>query len=153
MGNWHDQKLWQGLLDGSRCPVCVEGKPNEILSEGPSSWLTMPTLAPMQGYLCLVSKVHAVEFHHLSPIQANDFLSDVRSVSSALSEATKCIKINYEVHGNILPHLHMHFFPRFVNDPFEGKKIDVSQIPQPIYTENDYPLMAEKILTKLNWPS
>ena len=30
------------------------------------------------------------------------------------------VKMNYEVHGNTIPHLHMHFFPRYPGDPFEG---------------------------------
>lgn len=151
MGNWHDQDQWQGLLDGSRCPVCVEGKPNEIVSEGPNSWLTMPTYSPMQGYLCLVAKVHAAEFHQLDQLQLNEFMADVRQVGLALNSATNCVKINYEVHGNVLPHLHMHFFPRFVSDPFEGKKIDVNQIPQPIYLDGQYDQMKESILAHLSW--
>ena len=33
-------------------------------------------------------------------------------------------KLNYEIHGNTLPHLHMHLFPRFAGDPFVGRPIE-----------------------------
>ena len=31
---------------------------------------------------------------------------------------------NVEIHGNTIPHLHTHIFPRYPGDPFEGKPID-----------------------------
>ncbi|HEX9931208.1 MAG TPA: hypothetical protein VGB08_00005, partial [Allosphingosinicella sp.] len=44
--------------------------------------------------------------------------------SALLREASGAAKINYEVHGNTIPHLHMHFFPRYRGDPFERGPID-----------------------------
>jgi diadenosine tetraphosphate (Ap4A) HIT family hydrolase len=32
--------------------------------------------------------------------------------------------MNYEIHGNTIPHLHLHLFPRFAGDPFQGRPID-----------------------------
>jgi diadenosine tetraphosphate (Ap4A) HIT family hydrolase len=34
------------------------------------------------------------------------------------------IKMNYEIHGNTLPHLHLHLFPRHPDDPCVGGPID-----------------------------
>ena len=31
--------------------------------------------------------------------------------------------MNYEIHGNSIPHLHLHLYPRFPGDPFEGRPI------------------------------
>jgi diadenosine tetraphosphate (Ap4A) HIT family hydrolase len=28
--------------------------------------------------------------------------------------------MNYEIHGNTIPHLHMHLFPRSADDPYVG---------------------------------
>ena len=33
-------------------------------------------------------------------------------------------KINYEIHGNSIPHLHMHIYPRSADDPYAGHPID-----------------------------
>jgi diadenosine tetraphosphate (Ap4A) HIT family hydrolase len=32
--------------------------------------------------------------------------------------------MNYEIHGNSIPHLHLHLYPRFRGDPYEGRAID-----------------------------
>ncbi|HEY1919062.1 MAG TPA: hypothetical protein VGH27_26110 [Streptosporangiaceae bacterium] len=29
-------------------------------------------------------------------------------------------KMNYEIHGNTIPHLHMHLFPRMAGDVYAG---------------------------------
>jgi hypothetical protein len=48
-------------------------------------------------------------------------------VSKALAAATGAVKLNYEIHGNSLPHLHMHFFLDIavtnlkVNQPIRGR--------------------------------
>ncbi len=34
------------------------------------------------------------------------------------------MKINDEIHGNAEPHLHLHLFPRYLDDPFPGAPID-----------------------------
>ena len=34
------------------------------------------------------------------------------------------IEVNYEIHGNTVPHLHVHIFPRYIGDPFEGGPIN-----------------------------
>ncbi|HEX2081415.1 MAG TPA: hypothetical protein VHG08_27175 [Longimicrobium sp.] len=39
--------------------------------------------------------------------------------------------MNDEVHGNTTPHLHMHFFPRYPGDPFEGTPINPRIGPVP----------------------
>jgi len=33
-------------------------------------------------------------------------------------------KLNYEIHGNTIEHLHLHVFPRFEGDAFAGRPID-----------------------------
>jgi diadenosine tetraphosphate (Ap4A) HIT family hydrolase len=38
------------------------------------------------------------------------------------------MKINYEIHGNTVPHLHVHIFPRHEGDPFVGGPIDPRRI-------------------------
>jgi diadenosine tetraphosphate (Ap4A) HIT family hydrolase len=46
------------------------------------------------------------------------------AVARELRAVTRARKINYEIHGNTLPHLHAHLYPRFEGDPFESRPID-----------------------------
>jgi diadenosine tetraphosphate (Ap4A) HIT family hydrolase len=110
----------------------------------------MPERAPMVGYVCLVSRVHAVELHHLTTAQAAAFIQDAHRVSSALSAATSAVKLNYEIHGNTLPHLHMHFFPRYAGDPFEGRAIEPFRIRQPVYAAGQFAGLKSKLVQALS---
>lgn len=149
MGNWNSPATWQQLCDGSACPVCVRGEPLDIIASLDASWLTMQEDAPMVGYVCLVSRIHAVDLHHLSPTQLEAFMRDAHQVSAALSGVTGAVKLNYEMHGNILPHLHMHFFPRYVGDPFEGRAIEPSRITQAVYASGQFAALRERLVRAL----
>ena len=47
-----------------------------------------------------------------------------RAPAISTGTASGATKMNYEVHGNTIPHLHMHFFPRYAGDPFETRLAD-----------------------------
>jgi diadenosine tetraphosphate (Ap4A) HIT family hydrolase len=49
------------------------------------------------------------------------------ALARALSEALRPVKMNYEIHGNTLPHLHMHLLPRQPDDAFVGRPIDLKE--------------------------
>lgn len=46
------------------------------------------------------------------------------TVAKILAELFRPVKMNNEIHGNTLPHLHVHLFPRMRDDPFIGGPID-----------------------------
>lgn len=150
MARWNDTAKWQSLIDGSGCPICARGFPLSVIATLPSSWLTMPEEAAMPGYLCMVSRIHAVELHDLSVAEAESFMRDARAVSKALSAVTSAVKINYEIHGNTLPHLHMHFYPRHRGDVFEGRAIDPKVVPQPVYGPGQLAEMRDRLLDALS---
>lgn len=149
MGKWNDSAAWASLIDGSACPICERGHPLNIIATLQSSWLTMSEDAPMRGYVCLVSRIHAVELHDLTEEQAAIFMADVRNVSSALARVTGAVKLNYEIHGNTLPHLHMHFFPRYMGDPFEGRAIEPWRVRQPVYAPGQFSELRDHLLVAL----
>ncbi|WP_435008732.1 HIT family protein [Tundrisphaera lichenicola] len=150
VSKWDDPSGWQRLIDGSACPICVRGRPLDIIASLESSWLTMPEHAAMPGYVCLVSRVHAVELHDLTEDQAGSFVRDASQVSMALSAVTKAVKLNYEIHGNTLPHLHMHYFPRHPGDRFEGRPIDPRGVPQPVYAPGQFSELRDRLRRALD---
>ena len=103
----------------------------------------------MVGYVCLVSRIHAVELHDLNEAQSAAFMRDARRVSRAVAEATGALKLNYEIHGNTLPHLHMHVFPRHRGDLFEGRAIEPRLTPQPVYPPGLFPEVRDRLLAAL----
>ena len=93
---------------------------------------------------------HAVELHDLPEADAAAFMRDARGVSRALAAATGAVKLNYEIHGNTLPHLHMHFFPRYRGDQFEGRPIDPRHAAQPVYAPGEFAQIRDAFLLALN---
>ncbi len=150
MSLWNDADRWSALCSGVDCPICQRGKPLDIAAELETSWVTMPERAPIVGYVCLVSKVHAVELHDLTDAVATVFMRDARRVSKALAASTSAVKLNYEIHGNSLPHLHMHFFARYRGDRFEGQPIDPKLANQPVYAAGAFRRVRDEFLRALN---
>jgi diadenosine tetraphosphate (Ap4A) HIT family hydrolase len=131
------------------CPICVRGEPLDIIASLRSSWLTMPVRAPLPGYVCLVAREHVVELHDFAEVDGASFMRDIQNVSRAVSAATSPLKMNYEIHGNTLPHLHVHFFPRHEGDQFEGGPIDARRAVQPTYASGEYERTRDAIVQAL----
>jgi diadenosine tetraphosphate (Ap4A) HIT family hydrolase len=138
MSLWNDPDRWSALCSGAACPICQRSEPLDVVAELEASWVTMQETAPVPGYVCLVSKTHAVDLHDLAEPVASAFMRDARKVSKAVSSATCAVKMNYEIHGNSIPHLHMHFFPRYRGDQFEGYPIDPKLVVQPVYAPGEF---------------
>ena len=86
--------------------------------------MTLPPTTPLPGYVCLVAKRHVREPFQLPDSERRAFWDDVDRVASALHASLRPEKLNYEIHGNTIPHLHLHLFPRWKGDRFEGRPID-----------------------------
>ncbi len=106
------------------CPICRSGRPLDVIGELPAVWVTAQTRAPLPGYVCVVAKRHVAEPFQLPPTEMAAFWADCMRVARALSDLLQPVKMNYEIHGNSIPHLHLHLYPRFRGDPYEGRAID-----------------------------
>jgi diadenosine tetraphosphate (Ap4A) HIT family hydrolase len=149
MSLWNDPDLWSALCSGEACPICRQKEPLDLVASLDASWLTMGEAAPVRGYVCLVSHVHAVELHDLPESAACAFMRDARRVSKAVASVTGAVKINYEIHGNSIPHLHMHFFPRYRGDQFEGQPINPRVVVQPVYDPGEFERIRSALLVAL----
>jgi diadenosine tetraphosphate (Ap4A) HIT family hydrolase len=109
----------------------------------------MGEAAPVPGYVCLVSQIHAVELHDLPEAAACAFMRDTSMVSQALAYVTEAVKMNYEIHGKTIPHLHMHFFPRYRGDRFEGQPINPRLAVQPVYGPGEFERTRQAFLMAL----
>jgi diadenosine tetraphosphate (Ap4A) HIT family hydrolase len=146
---WADPQRWARLRSGEACVICRQGVPNDILLELDTSWVTVNEDALMRGYACLVFRRHVVEFHELSEAEGAAFMRDVRRLSAAVQHVTGAVKLNYEVHGNSIPHLHMHFYPRYPGDPFEGRPIHPYAVRGPAYAPGEFTVVRARLLEAL----
>jgi diadenosine tetraphosphate (Ap4A) HIT family hydrolase len=140
-----DPAAWARATSAEQCGVCRRGVPDDAVAVLPSCWVGMPEDGPMRGYCFLMLKRHAVELHDLSPDEAAAFIADAQAVSRAVQEATGAVKMNYEIHGNTVPHLHMHVFPRYPGDPFECAPINPRIIREPVYAPGEYAALRQRI--------
>lgn len=83
----------------------------------------------MKGYVCVVAKRHVLEPYDLPPAERGAFWEDVLFAAQRVAGLLQPIKVNYHIHGNSLPHLHAHIYPRFRGDRFVGGPIDARVEP------------------------
>jgi diadenosine tetraphosphate (Ap4A) HIT family hydrolase len=82
------------------------------VAELESTWVTTDPEAPVPGYVCVVSKRHVVEPYELPPNEMDAFWREAMLVARTVAGLLQPSKMNYEIHGNTIPHLHMHLYPR-----------------------------------------
>jgi diadenosine tetraphosphate (Ap4A) HIT family hydrolase len=51
------------------------------------------------------------------------------ATARAVAELERPLRVNYELHGNSVPHLHLHLYPRHAGNPFVGGPIDPRHRP------------------------
>ncbi len=107
--------------------MCRSGRPFGLLGEPGHTWVTTDPDVAVRGYVCVFAKAHAVEPFQLPEAESAGFWHDCMAVAQALADLFRPVKMNYEVHGNILPHLHMHLLPRQPGDAFVGRPLNLKE--------------------------
>jgi len=69
------------------------------------------------GYVLLVLRRHATELYRLEVAERRAHLEEVSRVAEALARVFRPVKMNYELLGNQVPHIHWHLVPRLSTDP------------------------------------
>jgi diadenosine tetraphosphate (Ap4A) HIT family hydrolase len=66
---------------------------------------------------------HVAEPTELSDVEASGYWSEVLLVARAIERLYTPCKMNYQLLGNAVPHLHAHLVPRYLDDPAPGKPL------------------------------
>lgn len=88
----------------------------EVVWQFPHSVALLGPWQYYQGYCILVSRTHASELFHLSPDERRAYLDEMCLLAEAIAACSQPHKLNYELLGNQVPHLHWHLFPRSRSD-------------------------------------
>ena len=147
MSGWTDVAEWERQRSGVDCQVCRSK--TDALTQLEASWVLISPDDPVRGYVCLVFSRHAVELHDLTDAEGSALMRDIRNVSAAVAAIMNPVKMNYEVHGNTAPHLHVHFFPRYRGDPFEGGPITPRAAKRPVYDPGEFESFRERLRSEI----
>lgn len=102
------------------------------------------------GYTLLFTKQHVTELFHLdTPLRA-ELMDEVAMVARALYEVFRPTKINYELLGNMVPHMHWHLVPRCTGDPLWPRPIWAEQHPDVHLGPDEYRRRIEAIREALS---
>ncbi len=69
------------------------------------------------GYTLVIAKTHATELYHLPENESTQYCQDMLRVAKAIATVFQPRKMNYELLGNTVAHLHWHLVPRYGWDP------------------------------------
>ena len=94
------------------------------------------------GYCFVVANEHVTELFHLDPAARAAVMEEVNAVAAAVAEVFKPDKVNYELLGNMVPHMHWHVVPRFRSDPLWPRPIWAEPREEVFLTAAEY---AERI--------
>jgi diadenosine tetraphosphate (Ap4A) HIT family hydrolase len=121
---------WDALVRGEGCPLCEAVASDAEQDE--YGWtivdleLTRVRLAADQfapGYCVAICRAHVREPYDLTARERDLFFGELMRLGEALERVFEADKMNFELLGNAVPHLHCHVKPRFYGDPAPGRPI------------------------------
>lgn len=105
------------------CPLCnrvaltEEGKYPYLIHEFKNSYLMLGEHQFYPGYCVLVSKNHYREMTDVPQNEVHELFEEMMKSHQAIQDVFSPKKMNMCSLGNVVDHVHWHFFPRYENDP------------------------------------
>jgi len=115
-------------MNNTDCKMCRRWDEDSDLRivELPHSYVILNRDQYFPGYTLLFTKTHATELFHLDRAVRTALMEEISLVAASLFTTYAPAKINYELLGNMVPHIHWHIVPRFSSEPLW---------PRPIWAE------------------
>ncbi|MFN8496588.1 MAG: HIT family protein [Anaerolineae bacterium] len=128
---WMPREEWDALVRGDDCPLCAEVASVEPANEYgytvadlAISRLRLNANQSVPGYCVLICHRHAREPFELAPEDRALFFEDMLHAAAVIEAVYGAIKMNYQILGNAVPHVHAHIVPRYYGDPAPSRPID-----------------------------
>jgi diadenosine tetraphosphate (Ap4A) HIT family hydrolase len=102
------------------------------------------------GYTLVISKTHATELYQLSESESTQYFKDMLRVAQAVATAFQPRKMNYELLGNTIMHLHWHLLPRYGWDPNPKRPVWEQPHTPKILSPQEYTERIEAIRRQLS---
>jgi diadenosine tetraphosphate (Ap4A) HIT family hydrolase/predicted kinase len=127
---WMAREQWDALVRGKDCPLCgdiassdTENAYGFFVGDLRMSRLMLAREYHVPGRCVLMCRHHVREPHELSAVEQHAFFGDMLRVGKILEQVYDASKMNYQILGNAVPHLHAHIQPRYFGDPFPGQPV------------------------------
>jgi diadenosine tetraphosphate (Ap4A) HIT family hydrolase len=98
------------------CPLC-QGDAGTVLWRNDLCRVVLADEPDYPGFLRVILNAHVKEMADLCAADQLALMRVVFAAEAALLKAMQPDKINLASLGNVVPHLHWHVIPRFVDDP------------------------------------
>ena len=107
---------WESRKRGDGCPFCVDLTDRSFHS-GRVSEALLERHAIAIGHVAVVfRRRHVAAFTDLAPDELAEYWADVQDVGRTVERVFTPCHVNYLLLGNIVPHLHVHVVPRYLDD-------------------------------------
>ncbi len=117
------------------CHLCIEDG-GICLVRTKQYRIVAPREPEFLGLIRVIWNEHVVEMTDLEILPRNDFMRAVYFVEESVRQMMNPDKINLASLGNVVPHLHWHIIPRWLDD---------SYFPLPIWGQRQREISAEKV--------
>lgn len=107
------------------CPKCEGRGPDERyrIVELDTSIAYLHEDQYFPGWTLLVLNRHATELWQLGQRERGELIEDVTTIARALADEFSAVKMNYDLLGNQIAHIHWHLIPRLSGDPVPGMPV------------------------------
>lgn len=122
-------------MTAAGCPVCAGTwpRPEQRVADLGQSVAYLQEDQFFPGWTVLVLKRHATELFELTAAERAALVEEVSRVAETLARLFQAVKMNYELLGNQIPHIHWHLIPRRADDPQAGEPAwRVDHAPRPL---------------------
>jgi diadenosine tetraphosphate (Ap4A) HIT family hydrolase len=155
--NWMPREEWDALVRGATCPMCAYlATAEEVNSYGVTvatlrmGVLRLSTNQYAPGYCVFLCKRHVREPYELPPQEYALYFDDLMRAGRALERVYQPTKMNFQILGNAVPHLHCHLIPRYYGDAAPGRPLDPNGELRLLESPAAYLAQAEKIRRALS---
>jgi diadenosine tetraphosphate (Ap4A) HIT family hydrolase len=131
------------LKRGEGCPLCVAERADEtpdgirfFAGELTDAYLNRGGVQRGLTHVYWRGR-HIVEPTELTPDEAEAFWRELLTVGRAIERAFEPVKVNYNILGNSVPHLHVHVIPRYGDDPRPEWPFPFPEEPPPPFPDDE----------------
>ncbi|EHO50043.1 HIT family protein [Lentilactobacillus kisonensis] len=112
MINWQDNRI----------KSAINGTNPMVMAELLGGFAVFGDTQFLPGYSVLLPKRQVSSLNDLSISERKAFLLDMSILGDAVLDATRALRINYDILGNTDNFLHAHVFPRYQTEPAKRLK-------------------------------